>query len=143
MNEYLDQWMSEAISFFSRQKARSQSRAPAARGHTPGTRAEQAKSYLQSLYDRSGYARMPSARDDPEAGGVGKKGWEVRFVLRDEKEVERVRSALTRLGFRPGSPFKKHSRIVVPVYGVAAVRSFLLPVVTGLKEAHPPPDRRR
>ncbi len=54
-----------------------------------------------------------------------KKGYEVRLVVKTWREVMRIRQLLHCVGFKAGRPFKKHSRIVQPIYGKAAVEWFL------------------
>lgn len=54
-----------------------------------------------------------------------KKGWELRFRLRTEDEVEFVRALVSRAGWRPGRAYAKRRGMVLPVYGRAAVAEIL------------------
>ena len=77
---------------------------------------------LRRIFARGGYVR--SADLDKRAirgSSAYKKGYEVRFVLENATELKAVRRLLRAAGFRPAKPFTKHSKIVQPVYGRAAV----------------------
>ncbi|HXG44452.1 MAG TPA: hypothetical protein VNJ71_06785 [Gemmatimonadales bacterium] len=81
---------------------------------------------LRACFDRPGYVRAANLTRRKEVGSERyKKGWEVRLLARDTRELAEVRRALAAAGFRPGRPFKKHKQIVQPVYGKAAVEAFL------------------
>jgi hypothetical protein len=78
---------------------------------------------LARFYRRNAYVREPRGERVEEGRRSYRKGWEVRFVLRDLDEVAIVEKLLRELGFNPGRPFPKHSRWVVPAYGEEAVKS--------------------
>lgn len=56
--------------------------------------------------------------------GVYKKGYEVRFLVASKAEVRELRRCLAELGLKPGRPYAKESRWIVPVYGRRAVEIF-------------------
>lgn len=78
---------------------------------------------LARFYRRNAYTREPKAERLEDGHRSYRKGWEVRFVLRDLDEVTIVEGLLRQLGFNPGKPFAKHRRWVVPVYGEDVVNS--------------------
>jgi len=81
---------------------------------------------LRACFDRPGYVRAANLTRRKEVGSQRyKKGWEVRLLVRDSKELAEVRRALAAAGFHPGRPFQKHKQIAQPVYGKAAVEAFL------------------
>jgi hypothetical protein len=69
---------------------------------------------------RNGYLRAADPRLRRDRGQAYKKGYEVRFVLGSSGELKEVRALLRDAGIRPGRPFRKHSRLIQPVYGDAA-----------------------
>ncbi len=79
---------------------------------------------LVKLFEASGYVRRPDPARQSDYRTY-KKGSEVRLVLSSTAELKRAREALRVLGFTPGRPFRKSSRIVLPLYGAAAVRFFV------------------
>ncbi|MFG0285249.1 MAG: hypothetical protein ACF8R7_12570 [Phycisphaerales bacterium JB039] len=50
-----------------------------------------------------------------------KKGYEVRFSVASAAELRRLRRWLKGLGLRPGRPYDKANRKILPVYGKEAV----------------------
>ncbi len=81
---------------------------------------------LRACFDRPGYVRAANLDRRKEVGSQRyKKGWEVRLLVRDARELAQVRRALAAAGFRLARPFQKHNRIAQPVYGKAAVEAFL------------------
>jgi hypothetical protein len=44
--------------------------------------------------------------------------------VNDNDELQQLRTALCALHFTPGNPYRKHSRIVQPIYGKAAFHRF-------------------
>lgn len=71
-----------------------------------------------------GYARFPvRERKEHESARTYRKGPEVRFVLPGDgrQELEEIRALISAAGFYQAKPFIKHSRLVQPVYGPAAL----------------------
>lgn len=93
---------------------------------TPSTATE-----LATLFARTGYVRRCDAKRRAREGQSYKKGYEVRFVLGSEHETRAVRHLLRAAGLRPGKPFRKHNRLIQPVYGRAAVDWFLAGLPSG------------
>jgi hypothetical protein len=90
----------------------------------PQTRIE-AEYLLKQLFQRNGYVRRLDAERRREEGPKYHKGDEVRLIARDDAELARIRRLLVQADIKPGSPYRKHSRIVQPVYGREAVERFL------------------
>ena len=66
--------------------------------------------------------RRPSAaRQKRETHEEYKKGYEVRFSVASAAELGQLRRWLRGLGLRPGRPYTKANRTIVPVYGKQAV----------------------
>lgn len=80
---------------------------------------------LRRIFARNGFICHRSTEQLQTAGTTRyRKGSEVRFVLRSETELDRVRGWLLLLGFKPGKPYALPGRMVQPVYGESAVRVF-------------------
>jgi len=80
---------------------------------------------LRRLFERSGYVRVPNLGRRRELAGRYKKGYEVRLVLTDQKELSYARGLLRAMGFVPGAPFRHAGGCwAQPVYGRAAVQWF-------------------
>ena len=84
------------------------------------------KGELSAFFLRNGYVR----RQDPKrykAQGyrLYKKGFEIRLMANSRTELRQIRSLLRALGFKPGRPFAKNSRMCQPVYGREALADFL------------------
>jgi len=81
---------------------------------------------LGELFATRGYVRRFS-KDLREKLGSDhyKKGSEVRLVLDSQAQLNQARRLLKSVGLEPGRPFSKHTRIVQPIYGQAAVAWFL------------------
>ena len=80
---------------------------------------------LAALFVHCGYVRRLSDDRRQGEGQSYKKGYEVRFVLASTTELPRVRHLLVAAGLRAGRPFRKHARLVQPVYGRAAYEWFV------------------
>ena len=80
---------------------------------------------LKQLFKRSACVRVPNVERRAARGGVAyKKGYEVRFSLSNEDELEATLRALYRLDFTPGKPYIKNTQIVQPLYGRAQLERF-------------------
>lgn len=82
------------------------------------------RSSLVKYFLRNGYIRFPSKNLRKVKGEDYKKGYEVRLVANDKKELLEINFLLKRAGFKSGKPFQKNSRIIQPVYGKDAVEKF-------------------
>ncbi len=81
---------------------------------------------LAQFFRQSGYIRRPDVERREQLGYTRyKKGYEVRLVVRTQRELAQVRRLVRQAGFAPGKPFQKHHQLVQPVYGKAAVDYFL------------------
>ncbi|OFV97986.1 MAG: hypothetical protein A3F68_09955 [Acidobacteria bacterium RIFCSPLOWO2_12_FULL_54_10] len=76
-------------------------------------------------FERCGYIRRRDPQRRAREGQGYKKGYEVRFVFDSEDALRVVRRLLTAAEFRPGKPFRKHRRFVLPVYGRRVVEWFV------------------
>ena len=96
-------------------------------------------------FERGGYIRRCDPQRRAREGERYKKGYEVRFVLDSEDALRVVRRLLTAAKLQPGKPFRKHQRIVQPVYGRTTVEWFLDQLSKGRERAKHGfgPDGRR
>lgn len=88
-------------------------------------------------FERGGYFRCYDPQRRDREGTAYKKGYEVRFVLDSEKNLQEVRRLLTAAGIRPARPFRKHQRYVQPVYGRSALEQFVNYWETARLSSHP------
>ena len=89
------------------------------------TNQQKAQRLLKKLFKRNACVRVPNAERFATRESVPyKKGYEVRFTLMDEDELEVVLRALYRLDFNPGQPYIKHRQIIQPLYGRAQFERF-------------------
>lgn len=87
----------------------------------PVTRAE---SFFRAAFRSCGYVRVADLKRRKAEGAAYRKGYEVRLAFATKAEVEQARQCALRVGLSPGRPFVKHSKIVQPIYGRAAVEWF-------------------
>lgn len=80
---------------------------------------------LRRFFQESGYVRVADQARRKEMGSDYRRGYEVRLVVETHGELAQIRQLLRQVGFKAGAPFKKHNRIVQPIYGKAAVEWFL------------------
>ena len=73
---------------------------------------------------RNGYFRFPDEKLRGIKGEDYKKGYEVRLVANDEKELLEINFLLKKAGFKAGKAFHKNNKYVQPVYGKDAVERF-------------------
>lgn len=91
-----------------------------------GASARKPAEQLRGVFERCGYVRTKSQALYEERGHREyKKGSEVRLVLTDAEEARRVQALIRAAGLLPGKPFRKHARVVQPIYGAEAVEWFL------------------
>jgi hypothetical protein len=79
---------------------------------------------LAELFRRNGYYRLPNTKRREEMRTLYKKGWEVRLILRSQRELREARRLLKLAGLRGGRPWRKGKRWAQPVYGKEAVDLF-------------------
>ncbi|HRQ37948.1 MAG TPA: hypothetical protein PLD25_08540 [Chloroflexota bacterium] len=85
---------------------------------------QSAEVLLAWYFQRNGYVRVVNEERRQQLGQMYKKGYEVRLVVNNEKELAHIRHLLEQIGFKAGKPFQKHCRIVQPVYGKRSVEWF-------------------
>lgn len=79
---------------------------------------------LKQFFLQRGFVRIP----DKERRAISveyKKGWEVRLIIITVTELIVIRRWLGHVGLKPGKPYRRHSRIIQPIYGKAAIKWFL------------------
>ncbi len=82
---------------------------------------KRAASRLAEVALRGGYVRLPSPSRRGEGYTEYKKGWELRLVCLNYRELREVQRCLKDAGIQPRRPFRKNNRWVQPVYGREAV----------------------
>lgn len=82
------------------------------------------ESRLIQYFQRNGYFRIPDEELRERRGEDYKKGYEIRFVANDERELSKINSHLRKAGFKRGKSFEKNNKFVLPVYGREAVEKF-------------------
>lgn len=60
---------------------------------------------------------MPDESPAKKKKTISKKGYEIRFVAKDRKELSEMKSLLKEAGLAAGKPFDKFNQFVLPVYG--------------------------
>jgi len=75
------------------------------------------KTELLHFFCRNGCFRVPNKKRRKRKKRCYKKGYEIRFVANNRKELSKIRSLLRMTGFKRGGPYKKRSQFVQPVYG--------------------------
>ncbi len=76
---------------------------------------------LAAYFCRNGRIRMPRRdRRRGEDSQSYKKGYEVRFLLFDDAELEEVQALLERAGLRVATPWRKSNQWIQPLYGEEA-----------------------
>lgn len=73
---------------------------------------------MAAYFTADGYVRGPiPLRQRREGWRFYKKGWELRISLPDDRALlEEVQHLITLAGWRVAEPFRKHTRIVQPIY---------------------------
>ena len=81
---------------------------------------------LAEAFGRNGYVRRQNPERIAEVGWKSyRKGDEIRFIVRDELELERLCGLLAKAGFKPGKAYSQGSGWRQPVYGRKQVAAFL------------------
>ena len=77
-----------------------------------------AEHIIALLFNRNGYSRVPNKiRLKTEDRQKYKMGYEIRFLLHNDNELNMIQRALKTLNIKYGKPFSNHNRTVQPVYG--------------------------
>jgi hypothetical protein len=85
---------------------------------------ERTEALLARVFRKSGYVREPD-RDLCKAFKTHySKGYKVRLVLADRRELVDMRLWLRQRGFKPGTPFTKLRQFVHPIQGKASLQRF-------------------
>lgn len=72
---------------------------------------------LAGYFNRNGYFRIPDPKMQKKKKSDYKKGYEIRFVAKDKKELSEMKSLLKEAEMKAGKPFNKFNQYVLPVYG--------------------------
>jgi hypothetical protein len=76
------------------------------------------RQFLEEIFLRNGYIKVRNP-DKWELKGSNnyKKGFEIRFVSKDEEELQKIQASISSIGFRVCKPYIKGSHMVQPLYG--------------------------
>lgn len=98
----------------------------------PAGSSRSAATKLAAIFAKSGYVRRFAADERQRLGSSQyKKGFEVRLLFGTQDQLREARRLLEALGLRAGKPYRKHSRLVQPVYGKPALDWFLAQLPAG------------
>jgi len=81
---------------------------------------------LKEIFIRNDYIRI---KDESKLKANGsqsyKKGYEIRFLPKEDIESERLQTAISTLNFYVSKTFMKHGRVVQPLYGKNITLEFI------------------
>src|SRR2546427_714250 len=80
---------------------------------------------LLGCFARGGCVRIANAKLRKTKPRVYKKGYEIRFTANSKADLKHVRTLLARAGMKAGSPYRKGTQTIQPVYGRSFVERFL------------------
>jgi hypothetical protein len=81
---------------------------------------------MKEIFQRNGYVRVQDPVKLKEFGHEKyKKGYEIRFMPKDNAELKLLQKAIASLGFYVSKTFLKHKRIVQPLYGKIITIDFI------------------
>ena len=84
-----------------------------------------AQQILREFFLRSGYLRLRNGDKLAKHGSQEyKKGFEIRFVARDEKELELIRASISALNFTLSESYISNRRFIQPLYGKTITLKF-------------------
>lgn len=83
-----------------------------------------AQSKLLGYFNRNGHIRLPDLKRRKKKDPEYKKGYEIRFVAYDKKELAEIRELLRSLGLTVAKFHKKGNLLVQPVYGELTMKRF-------------------
>ncbi len=69
--------------------------------------------------------RKPDIKRRKKENANYKKGNEIRISLNDIKEVKIIKVILQKKDITTGNPYKKHKKIILPIYGKENTTAFL------------------
>ena len=73
---------------------------------------------LKKMYLSNGYLRVPDETKLKINGSQKyKKGYEIRFIINNDKELKSLRTAISSLGYTVSKTFIKNGQNVQPLYG--------------------------
>jgi len=82
------------------------------------------KEALVDFCQRNGCMRTVDAKRRTDEGPNYRKGYEIRLVGRNRKELYLIRRLLKRARLKGGKPHRNSNQWVQPIYGKAAVETF-------------------
>ena len=83
-----------------------------------------AQTKLADYFTRNGYYRIPNEERKLLDGQIYKKGYEVRLVAMNDRELINIQSLLKKCGFSIARPFSKGMLKIQPIYGKQAFLQF-------------------
>ncbi|MHA7129808.1 hypothetical protein [Algoriphagus namhaensis] len=73
---------------------------------------------LKEFFLRNGYLRLKDKSKFEKLGSQKyKNGFEVRLIAKNEKELKKIRHAISAMGLYVANSFTKGNQIVQPIYG--------------------------
>jgi hypothetical protein len=73
---------------------------------------------LKKMYLSNGYLRVPdAAKLETDGSQKYKKGYEIRFIINNKKELKSLQTAISSLGYTVSKTFIKNGQNVQPLYG--------------------------
>jgi hypothetical protein len=80
--------------------------------------AQISRQFLEELFQRNGYLRIRNPEKWKISGSNNyKKGFEIRFVAKNEKELQDIQASISSIGYKVCKPYLKGGHMVQPLYG--------------------------
>jgi hypothetical protein len=94
---------------------------------------------LVRFFERNGCLRRPNPERRKAEKRYYKMGYEIRLVANSPRELIELQRTIRAAGLKPGKPYAKVNRWVVPIYGRETMERF----VAGLRSSASIPDESR
>ena len=76
------------------------------------------RQFLEEIFQRNGYLRIRNPDKWKLSGSSNyKKGFEIRFVSKNEDELQKIQASISSVGFKVCKPYLKGGHMVQPLYG--------------------------
>ena len=79
--------------------------------------------------------RTPDIRRILKEKADYRKGYEIRISINDIEEVKTLKAILKKKDITTGNPYKKHKRIILPIYGIENTMEFIKIALNAPKDA--------
>jgi len=77
-----------------------------------------ARQFLEEIFQRNGYLRIRNPDKWKLSGSSNyKKGFEIRFVSKNEDELKKIQASISSIGFKICKPYLRGGHMVQPLYG--------------------------